>query len=210
MTERAAEAVNLSNLRDKELGLRRSVDETRVRLRRQSAALRELRSSLAELRRLAAQPPPSPAAEDSAPPKPWARTRLVPYAALAVFALAYQFTTHRPPPPTEIAPRAALSYRSAPLDEDGDRGNEAIALVCEWRAPGDDRPLLERVLQPTEPPGTPPAWRAERTGEVTYRVTFHPADADSSLDFEVDLDARRVDPLPETAGLLAPRLTARR
>lgn len=213
--ERPADAPDLTNLRDKALDLREAVNGARARLYVQREQLRRLREELAVLRRMAASPAPQTVAVSTTAAAARGRVRLArwaPYAALAVLAVASQLPERRPAaPPADAAPAPVLRLDPAlETAEDDDRGNEAIALVHEWRVPGDDRPVIERLPQPPEPPGVRPAWTAERTGEKIYRVSFRPAQAEPSMEFEVDLDARRVDPSPDTAERLAPRLTARR
>ncbi|HAZ07787.1 MAG TPA: hypothetical protein DCZ01_04510 [Elusimicrobia bacterium] len=231
--ERPADASDLTNLRDKALGLRETVNGARARFYTQRDKLRRLREELDALRRMTASPAPeavavsTPVVEggalDSARaaatsfPAGAARGRIrlarwAPYAALAVFAVASQLPARRPaaPPANEIPAPVLCADPALQISADDDRGNEAIALLHEWRVPGDDLPIIERLRQPSELPGARPAWTAERTGEKTYRVSFRPTQADPSLEFEVDLDARRVDPSPDTAERLAPRLTARR
>lgn len=209
------ETSDLAGLRDKALGLRESVNGARARLHNQRETLRRLRAELSELKELARAGVPVAAAAPLAAPaarKRAAAARWLPYAALAVFAVASRAPERRPEAPAAVA-EAARPPRVEPAAEaaaDDDRGDEAIALVHEWRVPGDDRPVVERLQRDPAPPGARPAWSVERTGEATYRVSFRPARAESALEFDVDLDARRVEPSPGTAELLAPRLTARR
>ena len=204
MMTNSTEAPDLASLRDKTLGLRESVNGTRARLHGQRETLRRLRAELTALRRLAAEPVPAPAAKEASPRRRVSPAKFLPYAALAAFAVASQFPARRPAPLPAIAPPTRF-LRAEPVAADDDRGDEAIALVHEWRVPGDDRPIVERVRQPSELPGARPAWNVERTGETTYLVTFRPEDAEPSLEFEVDLDARRVDPSPDTSELLTQR-----
>lgn len=143
-----------------------------------------------------------------------ARTAL-PYAAILAFAVAVQLrpAPHRDAgiPLTAAVPAAPPSSPAASADLAEDDGAEqALLLTHEYRLPGDERPLAERLSSGTNPPGSRPAWTAERTGERAYRVSYRPSDADVSYDFDVDLDSRRVDPAPETAELIAPRLASRR
>ena len=143
-----------------------------------------------------------------------ARTAL-PYAAILAFAVAVQLrpAAHRDAgiPLTAAVPAAPSPSPIAPADAAEDDGAEqALLLAHEHRLPGDEKPLAERLNSGTNPPGSRPAWTAERTGERAYRVSYQPSDADVSYDFDVDLDARRVDPTPETAELIAPRLASRR
>lgn len=202
---------DLADLRDKALGLRESVNGTRARLYNQRETLRRLRAEVAALKELARTG--APIAEEAAPDsRRVSLSQFLPYAALAVFAVAAQLPQRRPAALPAIAAPARLLRAEPPAEAatDDDRGDEAIALVHEWRVPGDDRPIFERLQQAPELPGTRPAWSVERTGESTYRVSFRPAQAETAMEFDVDLDARRVDPSTSTAELLAPRLTARR
>lgn len=214
----STQTADLVDLRDKALGLRESVNGTRARLYNQRETLRRLRAELAELKELSRTGVPvPPAATSLTPDAPRRRVSLsgfLPYAVLAAFAVVSQLPERRPAALPAIAAPARL-LRAEPealaaAEADDDRGDEAIALVHEWRVPGDDRPMVERLQQAPEPPGARPAWSVERTGEATYRVSFRPAQAETALEFDVDLDARRVDPSSGTAELLAPRLTARR
>lgn len=230
------ETSDIADLRDKALGLRESVNGARARLYNQRETMRRLQAELAELKELARTgmviPPPAAvapvvkeAAADSArvvaaslktdaPRQRVSMSKLLPYAVLASFAVMSQWPQRQPATlPAIAAPAHLLRADAVPAStvaSDDDRGDEAIALVHEWRVPGDDRPIAERLEQTVELPGSRPAWSVERTGESTYRVSFQPAQAESALEFDVDLDARRVDPSPDTAEMLAPRLTARR
>lgn len=138
--------------------------------------------------------------------------RLAPYAAILAVAVAVQL---RPAPRrealplTSVVPLAPSPSRIAPALED-DGAAEALLLVNEYRLPGDERTLSERLGGENAPPGARPAWTAERTGERAYRVSFRAPNDGAGYDFDVDLDSGRVDPTPETAELIAPRLTARR
>lgn len=165
------------------------------------------------------------AAADSAPAAapfradfgPFAR-RAAPYAAIVAFAIAFEL---KPAPrPSAGLPLAAAdaaapqpaadAARPAPLAFADDGADEALLLVHEWRVPGDERTIAERLDPGVQLPGAEPAWSAERTGERVYRVSYRPPAGAPAYDFDVDLDARRVDPTPDTAELIAPRLTARR
>lgn len=179
---------------------------------------------------VAVAPRPAPilkeAASDSAPAAvsfrldaPSLPRRAAPYAALLAVAVGVQFAasprteTPAPEPGVAAAVRSAADASLAiPAEEtaEDDGAQQALLLVHEYRLPGDERPLAERLNAAPNPPGSRPAWTAERTGERTYRVSYQPADADISYDFDADLDARRVDPTPETAELIAPRLASRR
>jgi hypothetical protein len=227
-------------LRDKALNLRESVNSSKARLFAQREQLTRLRAQISALRALAESPVPVPARAFLAPaaPRPLpvvketvsdsapaavsfktggaARLRAaLPYAAILAVAVAVQM---RPVPRLEAGiplaaavPTAPSPSRAAPASAFEDDGaDEALLLAHEFRLPGDERPLAERLNAGTNPPGSRPAWTAERTGERTYRVRYQPSDAALGYDFDVDLDARRVEPTPETTELIAPRLASRR
>lgn len=238
-------AIDPRDVRDKALGLRESVNAARARMSAQRDQLARLRAEVTVLRELAAlgvAPPavssiPSPlpsyvpapvvkvAAPDSAPVavpfrtdlRPFAR-QAVPYAAIFIFAVAFQLkpaprpvvglslSDAEPVVPKPIASASSL----APLSAEDDGADQALLLVNEWKLPGDERTLVERFDNGVQLPGAQPAWTAERTGDRVYRVSYRSPEGTPSYDFDVDLDARRVDPTPDTAELLAPRLTARR
>ncbi len=142
-----------------------------------------------------------------------------PYAMIFLVALALQFHPARGPRPAARAAAAPPIPAAAPLPAapsspevvaEDDGADEALLLAHDWHLPGDERPLAERLGSRTSPPGSLPEWTAERTGENMYRVSFRPGRADVGYDFDVDLAAHRVDPTPETAELIAPRLASRR
>jgi hypothetical protein len=142
--------------------------------------------------------------------------RPVPYIAIFFVAVGIQLHVSRikAPAPIDavavaIAPAVAVAASPEPILDDGG-ADEALLLAHDWRLPGDERPLAERLGSDTNPPGSQPEWTAERTGERTYRVSFKPSRADPGYDFDVDLTARSVDPTPETAALISPRLASRR
>jgi len=200
-----------TSLGGKALKLRASIDQAHSRLRDQKETLERLRaeaSALQELaRRIAAGPPPT------AIPAPISKRRspagLIPYAALALFALAAQIPQRRHEP-VSAAAASPLQRSETALEADGDEGGEAVALVQEWRAPGDERILADRLGGTLGLPGTRSPWSTERTGEKTYRVSFEAGELQPRLEFDVDLDARRVDPSPDTAQFLTPSLAALR
>lgn len=112
----------------------------------------------------------------------------------------------QPAPAPVSGARAAA--KGAPVVVDDDRSQEALLLVHEWRLPGDEKSLGERLGGELELPGGRPAWRVERVAEHGYRVTFQPAPKDLPYAFEADIETRVVWPTPETQELLAPRFTA--
>lgn len=145
---------------------------------------------------------------------------LVPYAAIAACAVfidlggpnrpasaAPNITALTQPAPVAIQ-RERVAAKGAPVVTDDDRSQEAMLLVHEWKLPGDEKSLGERLGGELDLPGTRPAWKVERTGARDYRVTFQRADKDIPYAFEADIEARVVMPTPETQALLAPRFTA--
>lgn len=205
-------------LRDKALNLRESVNSSRARMSAQAERLEKLRREIAELRALVGHPSPAPlplpvrsaplmkdAGYDSWKP--------VPYIAIFFVAIGLQLHASKVSASARAAlppaPAVALATAPAPVLDDGG-ADEALLLAHDWKLPGDERPLVERLGSDTNPPGTKPEWTAERTGERTYRVSFKPSGAETGYDFDVDLAARRVDPTPETAELISPRLASRR
>lgn len=143
-----------------------------------------------------------------------------PYAAIAACALLLELGGVRRPataspdlaalahPAPEPVSGARAAAKGAPIVVDDDRSQEALVLVHEWKLPGDEKSLGERLGGELELPGGRPSWSVERTGEHGYRVTFQPAETDLPHAFEADIDARVVWPTPETQELLAPRFTA--
>ena len=224
------DAPTAAQLSDKALVLRRSVNSSRARMSAQKERLERLRTEIEELRALV-EKPHAPAAhasstlvrsapimkEDVAVSaaatsslKTGARAdswKPVPY--IAIFFVAVGMQLHAARAKARVAPAsvpmtAALATPAPALDDDG--AAEALLLAHDWRLPGDELPLSERLGGDTNPPGTQPEWTAERTGERTYRVSYRANRADVGYDFDVDLTVRRVDPTPETAELISPRL----
>ncbi len=231
---------NPVELRDKALNLRESVNSSLARMSAQAERLEKLRREIAALRALVDKPLPAPAPVRSNPPlrsapivkeaaavsaaatasfKTDARDnswKPVPYIAIFFVAVGIQMHVSRTKAPAPIdavavavAPAVAVAASPEPILDDGG-ADEALLLAHDWRLPGDERPLAERLGSDTNPPGSRPEWTAERTGESTYRVSFRPSGADAGYDFDVDLTARSVDPTPETAALISPRLASRR
>ncbi|HXT01171.1 MAG TPA: hypothetical protein VN915_10880 [Elusimicrobiota bacterium] len=227
-----------AELQDKALNLRESVNSSRARMNAQKERLERLRRDLAELQGLVGQPPPAAASPAAPAPRPApvskepapvsasaaasyrtaSRGRAwtpAPYVAIFFAAVGLQVHASHPrvasialPPMPAVASTAASS--PAPLLDDGGGSDEALMLAHDWHMPGDERSLADRLGAGTNPPGSKPEWTAERTGEKTYRVTFTPSGTELGYDFDVDLSSRRVDPTPETAELISPRLTAQR
>lgn len=184
----------------------------------------------APVRPVAARPAPLPVPAMEAPansasakaaiPPAAGWPKFVPYAAIAACALLLELggvrrpataspnlavLAHPAPAPVSGARPAA---KGSPVVVDDDRSQEALLLVHEWKLPGDDKSLGERLGGEHELPGGRPSWRVERTTEHGYRVTFQPAPKDLPYAFEADIEARVVWPTPETQELLAPRFTA--
>ena len=111
------------------------------------------------------------------------------------------------PAPAVVA-NARPAAKGAPVVVDDDRSEEALLLVHEWKLPGDEKSLGDRLGGQVDLPGGRPAWSVERTGARGYRVTFQPREKDLPYAFEADIESRVVWPTPETQELLAPRFTA--
>ncbi len=145
---------------------------------------------------------------------------LTPYLAIAAFAVFVELSGARraPEAPRDLSalarPAAAVvaaghaAAKGAPVVAEDDRSQEALVLVHEWKLPGDDTPLGER-LGGLDLPGSRPAWSVERTAERAYRVTFQESNM-PPFSFEADLEARVVWPTADTQELLAPRIAALR
>ncbi|MBI2385415.1 MAG: hypothetical protein HYV14_05300 [Elusimicrobia bacterium] len=143
-----------------------------------------------------------------------------PYAAIAACAVLIELGGARLPAPAapdlsalaHPAPAPVANDRpaakGAPVVTDDDRSEEALLLVHEWKLPGDEKSLGERLGGELDLPGGRPSWTVERTGAHGYRVTFQPAEKDLPYSFEADIESRVVWPTPETQELLAPRFTA--
>ncbi len=112
----------------------------------------------------------------------------------------------RPAPVPVVSARPVA--KGAPILVDDDRSQEALLLVHEWKLPGDEKSLGERLGGELDLPGGRPAWSVERTGARGYRVTFQTTEKDLPYAFEADVESRVVWPTPETQELLAPRFTA--
>jgi hypothetical protein len=227
-----------ADLRDKALNLREAVNSSRARMNAQNERLARLRREISELRQLvemteSARPAPVAVSVPIAPAAPIVKkvapvsaaatasftmgTRAngwkpVPYIAIFFFAVGMQLNATRRAahaPAAPVAPIAPAATVAAAASQD-DGADEALMLTHDWRLPGDERSLSERLGSDTNPPGTQPEWTADRTGERTYRVSFRPHPDELGYQFDVDLDARRVEPTPETSALIAPRLVTRR
>lgn len=91
------------------------------------------------------------------------------------------------------APRHASSRPAAP-DSDA---REAILLVQDWRAGGDEMPVLGRLGGVLRHPGGVRAWSAEKTDEGAYLVIYREAAGTPVYAFEVDLESEAVQATPE-------------
>lgn len=211
-------------------GLREAAQTAKLTVRERERALARLREQVSSLKASMA-PSPAPVAvpvpapvvavkrPGPAPVKPgW--PRLAPYAAILGCALALELGGARRPASASpdlgalVRPAAAVvanerpAAKGAPVLVDDDRSEEALLLVHEWKLPGDEKTLGDRLGGQLDVPGGRPAWTVERTGARGYRVTFQPLEKDLPFSFEADLEARVVWPTPETQELLAPRFTA--
>lgn len=74
---------------------------------------------------------------------------------------------------------------------------EAIALAQEWRAAGDEKPVLARLAGAVRNPAYPRAWSAEKTEEDAYLVIFREPAGTPVYAFEVDLESESVQATPE-------------
>jgi len=91
------------------------------------------------------------------------------------------------------------AVRAAAVDQDG---LEAIALAQDWRAAGDDKPVLARLAATVLNPAYPRAWSAEKTENDAYLVIFRPPAGTPVYAFEVNLESEEVMPTPEAVELL--------
>jgi hypothetical protein len=147
---------------------------------------------------------------------------LAPYLAIAACAAFVELTRARraPAPTPDLAdlarPAPAIvanghaAAKGAPVVSDDDRSQEALLLVHEWKLPGDEKTLGDRLGEGMDLPGGRPAWSVDRVGENGYRVTYQPGADSPAFSFEADLAARVVWPTAETQELLAPRVAALR
>jgi len=229
-TERSIETIarlHAEIMRERAEGLHEAAQAAQARLAARGQALALLREQVSALKTsLKPAPMPVPAERRAiiAPPAALPRAgdyrSYAAYAAIAACALMLEFSGARrapaaapnlaglvQPAPAVVA-RAPAAAKGAPVVFDDDRSTEALLLVHEWKLPGDEKSLGERLGRELDLPGGRPAWRVERTGEHGYRVTFQPATKDLPYAFEADLEARVVWPTSETQELLAPRFTA--
>lgn len=145
---------------------------------------------------------------------------LAPYAAIAACAVVLELggarrhaqaapdLTALVQPAPAVVSNARPAAKGSPVVVDDDRSQEALLLVHEWKLPGDEKSLGERLGGEVDLPGGRPSWSVERTGARGYLVTFQPAEKDLPYAFEADIESRVVWPTAETQELLAPRFTA--
>jgi hypothetical protein len=222
-------------MRERAEGLHQAAQTAKSRLAEREASLARLREQVAALKTsMAPAPAPLPApVPDPAPVRreaPVVRAthvtaapgwrRYAPYAAIAACALLIELGGTRRPAPAapnlsalahpapSVVTNARPAAKGAPVVTDDDRSEEALLLVHEWKLPGDEKSLGERLGGELDLPGGRPSWSVERTGAHGYRVTFQPAEKDLPYAFEADIESRVVWPTPETQELLAPRFTA--
>ncbi|MDP3543089.1 MAG: hypothetical protein Q8T11_11545 [Elusimicrobiota bacterium] len=84
--------------------------------------------------------------------------------------------------------------RPAPADPDG---LEAIAMVQDWKAAGDEETVLVRLAPTVRNPAYPRAWSAEKTEGGSYLVIFREPAGFPAYAFEVNLESEAVEPTPE-------------
>lgn len=92
-----------------------------------------------------------------------------------------------------------IAVRAATVDTDG---LEAIALVQDWQAAGDEKPVLQRLAGAVRNPAYPRAWSAEKTEEASYLVIFREPAGSPIYAFEVNLESEDVQATPEAVELL--------
>lgn len=222
-------------LRERAEGLHDAAQNAKSRLAERELAMARLREQVKALKSSLSRPPAPVAAPAAVPEKEAAmdsarfttaslpRTarvwKAVPYAAIVACALILDLGGARRAPatarefsgraqPAPVATRERAEAEGAPVAEDDDRSQEALLLVHEWKLPGDEKSLGERLGNELDLPGGRPAWSVERTGANGYRVTYQAAARDLPYSFDADIEARVVWPTPETQALLAPRYTA--
>lgn len=84
--------------------------------------------------------------------------------------------------------------RPAPPDPDA---LDAIALVQDWRAAGDEETVLGRLAGTVRNPAYPRAWSAEKTEGGSFLVIFREPAGFPAYAFEVNLETEAVEPTPE-------------
>ena len=89
---------------------------------------------------------------------------------------------------------AKIESRVAAADPDA---LEAIAMVQDWQAAGDEKPVLQRLAGAVRNPAYPRAWSAERTEDASYLVIFREPAGTPAYAFEVNLESEAVQATPE-------------
>jgi hypothetical protein len=87
-----------------------------------------------------------------------------------------------------------IAARAAEVDTDA---LEAIALVQDWQAAGDEKPVLQRLAGAVRNPAYPRAWSAEKTEDGSYLVIFREPAGTPAYAFEVSLESDAVEATPE-------------
>lgn len=87
-----------------------------------------------------------------------------------------------------------VAARAAAVDPDA---LEAIAMVQDWQAAGDEKPVLQRLAGTVRNPAYPRAWSAEKTDEDSYLVIFREPAGFPAYAFEVNLESESVQATPE-------------
>lgn len=93
----------------------------------------------------------------------------------------------------KFAPQKSVA-RAAAVDP---KGLEAIALVQDWQAAGDEKSVLNRLAGTVINPAYPRAWSAERTEGASYLVIFREPAGTPAYAFEVNLLSGSVQATPE-------------
>jgi len=236
-TERSPETterLRAEIMRERAEGLREAAQTAKTRLAEREEALARLRVQVASLKASLAPAPvvqtAAPAAVRVAPlpvpekepslPRTAGWKSLAPYAAIVACAVVLELGGSRRPAPVApnltalahpapaVVANARPAAKGAPVVTDEDRSQEALLLVHEWKLPGDEESLGERLGGELDLPGGRPSWSVERTGALGYRVTFQSTEKDLPYAFEADIEARVVWPTAETQELLGPRFTA--
>lgn len=89
---------------------------------------------------------------------------------------------------------AKVAVHATAVDTDG---LEAIAMVQDWHAAGDDKSVLKRLAGAVRNPAYPRAWSAEKTEEASYLVIFREPAGFPAYAFEVNLESEDVQATPE-------------
>lgn len=87
-----------------------------------------------------------------------------------------------------------IAARPAAVDSDG---LEAIAMVQDWHAAGDEKAVLQRLAGAVRNPAYPRAWSAELTEGDSYLVIFREPAGTPAYAFEVNLESEAVEATPE-------------